>query len=146
MGSLLTYFSLFGSCFLAATVLPFSSEAVFFAAIKKSSEPVWMLIFTAGLGNTAGGLTGYYLGRFAKWEWLEKYFRLKKEKVKRYEKYASRYGVWLAVLSWVPLIGDLLCVVLGFFRAEVFRVTVLMFLSKTARYIGVAALAGAFGQ
>jgi membrane protein YqaA with SNARE-associated domain len=135
---------LFGGCFLAATVIPFASEAIFLAALKLSGQPAALLVLVAGLGNTAGGLTGYFLGKLARWEWLEKYFRLRREKVMAYEKTTKQYGAWLALLCWVPLVGDLLCVVLGFFRAKLLPVTILMFLGKTARYIAVALLAGLF--
>lgn len=68
------YWGLLLASFLAATVLPFSSEVVFAALIAAGLDS-WQCILFATLGNAAGGATCYYLGRLGKTEWLEKWFR-----------------------------------------------------------------------
>lgn len=130
--------SLFLSCFLAATVIPFSSEVIFGTTLIFSKIDPVILVIVAGIGNTLGGLTGYWLGKFGKWEWLQKYFRLSPEKIEKCQALCSQYGYWLALLCWLPFIGDLICVALGFFRSKLFPVTLFMFLGKTLRYAVVA--------
>lgn len=138
MTYLFTVVSLFLGSFLAATIIPFSSEILFLTALKASVVPGVTLVITAGLGNTLGGLTGYWLGLAGRWEWLEKYFKLSKPKIESYQKITSAYGYWLALFCWLPFIGDLLCVVLGFFRLRFWPVTVLMFAGKLTRYALIA--------
>ena len=71
---------LFISALLAGSIVPFSSELVLVALIKLGLPPIACLL-SATLGNTAGGMTCYYMGRLGKIAWIEKYFKVKKEKV-----------------------------------------------------------------
>ncbi|MES2629326.1 MAG: YqaA family protein [Bacteroidota bacterium] len=138
MDSLIVIASLFLGSFLAATIIPFSSEVMFVAALESASVPAITLVIVAGIGNTLGGLTGYWLGSLGKWKWLEKYFRVSQQKVESFRGRAKKYGYWLALLCWTPFIGDLLCIVLGFFRLRLAPVTVLMFVGKIGRYAVLA--------
>ena len=92
-------------------------------------------LLAATLGNTMGGVTSYALGYLGKWEWLEKYFGIKKEKVADKKKYADQYGGILAFLTWLPIIGDPLAVALGFFRVPFISVVLWMTLGKFLRYL-----------
>jgi membrane protein YqaA with SNARE-associated domain len=91
-------------------------------------------IITASLGNTLGGVTSYTLGYLGKWEWLEKYFGIKKEKIGSQKKYADKYGSLVAFFSWLPVIGDPLAVTLGFFKVPFLKVLFWMALGKFLRY------------
>ena len=71
---------LFISALLAGSIVPFSSELVLVALVKLGLPPIACLI-SATLGNTVGGMTCYYMGRLGKISWIEKYFKVKKEKV-----------------------------------------------------------------
>lgn len=71
------YLGLFLGSFLAATVVPFSSDALFVGYLTLGSN-TWISLFWATLGNWLGGLTSYWVGYIGKWEWLEKWFRIKK--------------------------------------------------------------------
>jgi len=128
------YISLFFSSFLASTILPFGSEAVFGVMIHKQYN-VGFCLLAATLGNTMGGLASYALGYLGKWEWLEKYFGIKKEKVAAKKIYADKYGGILAFLTWLPIIGDPLAVALGFFRVSFIPVVLWMTLGKFLRYL-----------
>lgn len=75
----LGYAGLFIASFLAATVVPFSSEVVFSALVFGGLD-AWKCVFVATAGNWLGGMTSYYVGRLGKLEWIEKYFRIKKGK------------------------------------------------------------------
>ena len=76
----LGYFGMFLAAFLAATILPFSSEVVFTTLYWQHFSPFW-LVFWASLGNILGGMTCYALGLLGKMEWIEKWMKIKKEKV-----------------------------------------------------------------
>ena len=78
----LGYLGLFIASFLAATVVPFSSEVVFSAMVFGGLD-AWTCVLVATLGNWLGGMTCYYLGRLGKIEWIEKYLRIKKEKMEK---------------------------------------------------------------
>jgi len=128
------YLGLFLSCFLAATVVPFSSEAVlsFFIYTKYN---LFICIALATLGNWLGGMTGYYLGLWGKWEWIEKYLRIKPEKLAKAQTRLERFGGAAAFFSWLPFVGDLIPVALGVMRIRPLQVWVWMLVGKTVRYL-----------
>ena len=72
----LGYFGMFLAAFLAATILPFSSEVVFTTLYWQNFSPFW-LVFWASLGNILGGMTCYALGLLGKMEWIEKWMKIK---------------------------------------------------------------------
>lgn len=125
---------LFIGCFLAATIIPFSSDALYIAILYATKEPVACLI-VGTLGNWLGGATSYYIGYIAKWEWLEKYFHVKKETLQKQKANIDKYGVWIALITWVPGIGDVIAVALGFYRTNIFWTMVLMLIGKLGRFI-----------
>jgi membrane protein YqaA with SNARE-associated domain len=133
------YWGLFAASFLAATILPFSSEALFcFMLLKGYDTGACLLI--ASVGNTLGGLTCYYMGYWAKWEWLEKYFGIARVKTERFANRARTFGPLTALLCWLPFVGDLLAVALGFIRSNVTLVAICMFVGKLGRYAVLACI------
>jgi membrane protein YqaA with SNARE-associated domain len=139
------YLGLFLASFLAATILPFSSE-VLVALMLTGPYSAAGVIFSATIGNWLGGLSSYGLGYLAKWNWIEKYLRVSKEKVFSFRKRIERYGALLAFLCWLPFVGDVLAVALGVFRTSWQKVFFWMLLGKFLRYLaivpGMAALPG----
>ncbi len=125
--------SLFLSSFLAATILPISSE-VHLAYLSSSSEESYVLLIVASLGNFLGGLTCYYLGILGKWEWLEKYFKIKISKIEKYKKKLENLRGWPALFCWLPIFGDPLAVTYGFMKSPVISFSIFMFLGKFLRY------------
>lgn len=124
---------LFLNSFLAATILPIGSEPYLAGLIVAEYPPFQCLAF-ASIGNTLGGITSFYLGRLGKWQWIERYLKVKREKVEQYSNRVQRWGIWSALLTWLPFIGDPLAIALGFFRVRVIPTIVLMFIGKTLRY------------
>ena len=100
---------------LAATIVPFSSDALYIAVLAASGQTVPCFI-VATLGNWLGSLITYGMGRLGKWEWLEKWFKVKRETLEKQKRYVDRYGVWLSLIAWVPIIGDVLVLALGFYK------------------------------
>lgn len=127
------YLGLFVVCFLSATILPLTSEGVLIAFLLSGGEPLTALL-VATSGNVLGGSTNYFLGRIGEPKWLRK-LGVKETRILRFENWVKRYGVWTALLSWVPIVGDPLTIALGFFRANWWWVFLLMLIGKFLRYL-----------
>ncbi len=124
---------LFIGTFLAATIFPFSSDALYIGSLAAGFTP--MAVFAVGtLGNWLGGITTYYIGRIGKWEWLEKYFHVKSETLEKQKRFIDKYGVWVALISWVPFVGDVFVVALGFYKCPALWTILLMLVGKAARF------------
>lgn len=130
----LGYLGLFIAAFLAATVVPFSSELVFSTLVYSGLDP-WLCVFIASAGNWLGGLTCYYLGSLGKIEWIEKYLKIKKEKLDSFMTRFHKYGDWFAFFSFLPGIGDGIAVASGYFRCRFWIVAASMLAGKFARYV-----------
>ena len=128
------YLGLFIASFLGATVIPFSSELVFSLLIINGYD-INLSLLIATTGNWLGGLSSYFLGRLGKWSTLEKYFRVKKEKIVKFKTIIDKWGSLLAFFCWLPIIGDPIAVSLGFFRTNYILVAIWMFIGKVIRYI-----------
>lgn len=129
----LGYLGLFLACFLAATIIPFISEGILLGFLIGGFDPIISLL-VATFGNSLGGLTNYLLGMIAK---PEKAAKLYKNPVK-FQKRAQQitlHGYWLGLLSWAPIIGDPLTLLLGFFRVKFIPFLFLMILGKFLRYV-----------
>ena len=136
------YIGMFISAFLAGTVLPFSSEAVLLACVGLGLDPVWSTVSTTA-GNALGGITCYWIGHLGKTEWIEKCLKVDKKQMDRAERFIRGRGSWMALFSFLPVIGDDILIVLGWMRANVWIVALSMTLGKLARYaILVAAALG----
>ena len=125
---------LFISALLAGSIVPFSSELVLVALVKLGLPPT-ACILAATLGNTAGGMTCYYMGRLGKISWIEKYFKVKKEKVDKMVKFLQGNGALLADFAILPPIGEVNSIPLGFMRTNIRHTTAYMFVGKLIRYI-----------
>ncbi len=132
-------FGLFLACLLSATIIPFSSEAIVAGALALGYQR-WAIVVVATLGNTAGGMISFWMGWLCKWEWLEKYFKIKREKLERFRGHIEKYGVWAALLTWLPIVGDPLAIAMGFMRLNPWWTMLIMFLGKAVRYFATSGL------
>ncbi|NDW10828.1 YqaA family protein [Dysgonomonas sp. 520] len=130
------YIGLFLACFLAATILPFSSDFIF-VGLLIAGLSVWPCILIATLGNWLGGMTNYFLGRLGKIEWIEKYLKIPPEKIYKMHAWLQGKGAFMAFFTWVPFVGDLMAVALGYMRANFTLVTLSMLAGKFSRYVVV---------
>lgn len=131
------YWGLLTASFLAATILPLSSEVVF-AALVAAGYNLWDCILFATVGNSAGGATCYYLGRLGKMEWLEKWFHVKPEKLHGMIVRLHGKGALMGFFGFLPIIGDLTLVALGFMRANTTLTLASMTAGKFFRYVLIA--------
>ncbi|MBW1255534.1 YqaA family protein [Pantoea allii] len=131
MSETLAYVSLFSSSFLSATLLPGSSEALLVTLLIAKSASVYGLILVASLGNTLGGLTNIILGRLLP---LKRQGRWHETAMT----WLQRLGPAALLLSWLPVIGDLLCVLAGWLRFAWLPSVLFLAIGKTLRYIVIA--------
>ena len=121
--------SLFVSSFLAATLLPGGSEAVLFAVLKSYPDTLWIALGISTLGNTLGGMVSFGMG------WLLP----QTQQLKHVEK-LRRFGTPALLLAWVPLIGDALCLAVGWLRLNWWQAMLFIAIGKFARYWVIAML------
>ncbi|MBE6288173.1 MAG: DedA family protein [Mediterranea massiliensis] len=127
------YLGLFLSALLAGSILPFSSELVLAGLVKVGLHPIACL-FSAALGNTLGGMTCYFLGRLGKTVWIERYLKVKHERVERVRKFLQGRGALMAFFAFLPFVGEVIAVALGYMRSNVWLTTLSMFIGKLMRY------------
>lgn len=133
------YLGLFMGSFLAATVIPFSSEFLFIGLLLTGGNP-WLCLVSATAGNWGGGLTCYGLGYLGKWEWIEKWLKVERGKLEKQKTVIDRWGPWLALVSWLPFVGDLFSVGLGFYRVRFWSTALFMLVGKGLRFLFWVAL------
>ena len=92
---------LFIGTFLAATIFPFSSDALYLAILAATGNPVDCLLIGT-LGNWLGSVATYWIGWIGKWEWIEKWFKVKPETLQKQKARVDKYGMWLALTAWIP--------------------------------------------
>ena len=118
---------------IAGSILPFSSEVVLTALVEIGLDPLYCLIW-ASIGNTIGGLICYWLGYLGNMRWIERWLRIKKEKLDKVEKFVRRYGALMGLFGVLPFIGEAIIVMLGLMRSNVYYTTLTMFIGKSIRY------------
>ncbi|WP_444895188.1 YqaA family protein [Microbulbifer sp. SSSA005] len=130
------FLGLFVSAFLAATILPLSSEIVMTGLLLQGLSP-WALIIVATTGNVAGSLLNYALGYWASLGVIKKWLRMSEEEFVRAEQRFKKYGVFSLFFSWVPIIGDPLTVMAGILRVRLVWFLLLVTMGKCLRYLVV---------
>ena len=128
------YMGMLIAAFLAASILPFSSEAVMVGLQAAGLDPVALIAYGT-IGNVLGSMFNYTIGRLGKMEWIEKYLHVKKEDLDKAHKFMAGKGAWMGLLSVIPVIGDVITVALGLMRANVVIVVISVTSSKLARYM-----------
>lgn len=127
------YWGVFIAAFLAATILPFSSEVVLTGVLLAGAAYLpCMLAATAG--NFLGGMSCYWLGLIGKVEWIEKYLKLDRGKLLKVQHWIQNKGSWMGFFVFLPGVGDFIAVALGFLRANVWIVAISMLTGKAIRY------------
>ncbi len=123
---------LFLSSFLASTLLPGGSEVTLLWMSQQQMAPPGALLAVATLGNTLGGLSSWLLG----W-WMRRRFPQRIPQEKRQQqamRWLQAHGAPLLLLSWLPIIGDPLCLIAGWLRISPLSSGVFIASGKAARY------------
>ncbi len=132
---LISYFQLLIISFLAATILPLSSELVLSTMLLTDSFDKYLLLVVASFGNIFGSSVNWYLGKKILIFKDKKWFPVNEKQIAKSEMYFKKYGIWSLLLAWVPIIGDPLTVIAGILRVNFFTFLLLVSFSKTSRYI-----------
>ncbi len=127
------YVTLFSVSFLASTVLPLGSEWLLVMMLANGYEPV-STVATATVGNYLGAVTTYLIGLYGGSWLIEKVMRVSSLQQERARNSYRRYGVYSLLFSWLPIIGDPLCMVAGMLRINFGLFTVLVIFGKLVRY------------
>ena len=133
----LGYFGLFIAAFLAATILPLSSEVVLSALLINGLSPA-ALITIATTGNVLGSLTNYALGYWASLGVIKKWLNMSEHEFIRAEQRFVKYGMISLCFAWVPVIGDPLTVIAGILRIRLLWFVVLVTAGKLTRYLVIS--------
>ena len=114
--------------FIAATLVPLSSEAVLFGYLKLHPEHAALAVALATLGNTAGGMTTYLIGRLVP----------EKQPDTKALAWLHRYGAPVTLFAWLPIVGDALCAAAGWLRVNWIAALGFMAIGRLARYLVIA--------
>ncbi len=129
------YLGLFLSAVIGATIFPLSSEVVLLALLTQPTANPYIAITIATVGNWLGGAITYYMGWLGRWDWIERWFGVTQQKLERQRDKVDKYGAWLAAFSWLPIIGDIFPLALGFYRVSFIKSGIYMFVGKGLRFI-----------
>jgi membrane protein YqaA with SNARE-associated domain len=135
----LGYIGLFIAAFLAATILPLSSEIVLGALLLTNLSPI-TLVVVATIGNVLGSITNYALGYWAGMGVIRKWLKMSEGEFVRAEQRFTKYGLFSLCFAWVPIIGDPLTVAAGVLRIRLLWFIILVTTGKLTRYIVISYL------
>jgi membrane protein YqaA with SNARE-associated domain len=123
--------------FLASTLLPMGSELLLSGMLLSGYNPV-VTVAVATVGNTLGACTNWLIGRYGG-EWMvARFFRISEQQQKRAEGWYHKYGMPSLLFSWLPVVGDPLCLVGGMLKVRFDLFLILVAAGKLGRYVVLA--------
>lgn len=131
------YPALFALSFLASTLVPLGSEWLLVLMLVRGYDPA-VSVLTATVGNSLGACTTWLVGRYGGDWLLARLFRISEQQRQRAEAWYQRYGVLSLLFSWLPVVGDPLCLVGGLLKIRFTIFLLLVGVGKLARYAAVA--------
>ncbi|MDB2499929.1 DedA family protein [Candidatus Pelagibacter bacterium] len=136
------YLSLFFISFLAATILPFSSELSLAGLITTSNYDNVLLLIVASFGNILGSVVNWVLGFYSRNLTIKKWFPFKETQIERSSKWFNKFGKWSLLFAWAPILGDPITLVAGLLRVRFLDFIILVAIGKVSRYLLVFYLIG----
>ena len=127
------YLTLFSIAFLAATILPFSSEVVLVGLSATSGEKIPLLV-VASFGNVLGSSFNWELGKYTRNLETKKWFPFSTNQLQKASNWFTKYGKWSLLFAWLPVIGDPLTFIAGVVRMRFVPFLVLVTIGKVSRY------------
>ncbi|NQZ30368.1 MAG: DedA family protein [Oceanospirillaceae bacterium] len=134
----LELWGLFASSFIASTLFPGGSEALLLWLLSQQQISVYMLLGVAITGNSLGGIVTLVMGRI-----IAHYYPAKKlgsTRQLKAQQWLMKRGSVVLLLSWLPLIGDPLCLLAGWLKLNVYACIVFLVIGKAVRYLFLAVL------
>lgn len=125
------YWGMLAAAFLAGSFFPFSSEAVMLALLAAGLQPLPLVVYGT-VGNVAGSMFNYAVGRQGRLDWIERYLHVKQRDLDKAQRFMAGHGAWIAFFAFLPVIGSAITIVLGLMRANIpvtfFSITIGKFL------------------
>lgn len=128
------YWGMLAAAFLAGSFFPFSSEAVMLALLAAGLQPLPLVIYGT-IGNVAGSMFNYGIGRMGRLDWIEKYLHVKKKDLDKAQRFLGGHGAWMAFFAFLPILGSAITIVLGLMRANIPITFTSITIGKALRYI-----------
>lgn len=133
------YGALFLSAFLAATILPVSSEVVLAGLIVAGRGDPGLLLMVATIGNTLGSVVNWVLGRGIDSLRNRRWFPVTADRYEQASRIFRRFGEWTLLFAWLPVVGDAFTIAAGAARVNLGVFVVLVAIGKAARYAVIVA-------
>lgn len=132
---LITYggLGMFIAAFLAGSFFPFSSEVVMLSLLAAGADPGDLLVYGT-VGNTLGSLFNYGVGSLGNDAWITRWTKVEPGKLERGKQWVRRYGAWAGLLAWLPLLGSVITVAMGFLRVKLIYAMTTVAIGKYFRY------------
>lgn len=129
----LGYIGLFLGTLLAATIIPFSSEFILTALLISGFDP-FICFFVATSGNSLGSFITYFTGRLIDYDKALRKLKIKEKNIQKSHSFFTKYGIWIAFFSWVPILGDASTFLLGSNRTPILKTFTLIVCGKALRF------------
>jgi len=129
------YISIFFLSFLAATIIPFSSEVGLYSYMALGKFNNELLLIFASLGNILGSCVNYILGLYIIKFKNKSWFPFKDNQILKATNWFNRFGVYSLFFAFLPIVGDPLTLIAGMFRVSFLKFIILVSLSKISRYL-----------
>lgn len=127
------YWGMLLAAFLAGSFFPFSSEAVMLGLLAAGLHPIPLVIYGT-IGNVAGSLFNYGVGRMGRLEWIERYLHVKRSDLDKARRFMAGHGAWTGFFAFLPIIGSAITIALGLMRANFFITFLSITIGKVLRY------------
>ncbi len=124
------YWLLFSSGFISSTLFPGGSEVLFIYYLQQQLSLKWEYFFAVTVGNSLGAVVTYLLGY---------YINFGQEKAAlKYPKtllFCQKWGNVALLLSWLPIVGDVICLFAGWLKLSRGRAFINIAIGKSLRYL-----------
>ena len=131
----MVYLTIFFLSFLAATILPFSSEIGLASLLALDTYNNVLLLILASCGNILGSCINWLLGNYSRRFENKKWFPFNKKNLFKASNWFEKYGKWSLLLSWVPIVGDPITFIAGTMKTKFKTFILLVSISKISRYL-----------
>lgn len=131
---------LFASALISSTLLPGGSEVLLAYLVHQGDHSPWLLLIVATVGNTLGAVITLLMGVLIAIGFL-KDRPLTERQQKALNKLRER-GAVILLLSWLPVVGDALCLAAGLLRLPLLTAILFIAIGKGLRYYAVIQFSG----
>lgn len=128
------YMGLFAGSFLSALFIPLGADILYVSMLAMKFNP-WLCLLVATIGGWSGGLVIYAIGYAGNADRIRKLFRIKESQIIKQKDRINKYGSLMALIVWIPIIGDISNVALGFYKTNRTRTFILMFIGRMCRFL-----------